>query len=213
VQQPCICLPIKSLWLGIPKGKWTVCGKNFMSVQEIWEEEGSLQKEEVAHAWASWKRKHEVISISFLLAEEVDVIEEVVVSSGNDDTDGKSNSRWVIRPVAQEEAVQREEVLAKWWCWRVDHSIASCPRRRLIQQCGLVPVLWPVLRGWQRGETGKVVPYGDLGEGRTDFRHGIYWGQPLFQKKYFEAILKMHARIRAGKYMPGCLWIMSTAGA
>jgi len=33
-----------------PREKWTVCGKNFMSVQEIREEEDRLQKEEVANA-------------------------------------------------------------------------------------------------------------------------------------------------------------------
>jgi len=32
-----------------------------------------------------------------------------------------------------------------------------------------VPGPLPVLRGWKMGKTRKVVPYGDLGGGRTGF--------------------------------------------
>jgi len=52
-----------------------------------------------------------------------------------------------------------------------------------------------------------------LEKAELDFWHGIHRGQPLLQKKYFGAKFKMYARVRADKYMSGCLRIMATAGA
>ena len=58
-----------------PREKWTVSGNQFMSVEEIRQEEERIQKQERADTRAARKRKHEAISISFPLDEEDDVME------------------------------------------------------------------------------------------------------------------------------------------
>ena len=95
----------------------------------------------------------------------------------------------------------------------MDHSIANCPRRRLIQPMWSCAWAAVCIGGLAKGEIGRVVPYGDLGGGRTVFLAWYPLRTTIAPEGVIGAILKMHVGVRADKHVTGCLWIMSTAGA
>jgi len=88
----------------------------------------------------------------------------------------------VTTPIAQKVDVQQEVMLVRWECCRLDHSVASCPSKRLDEpMCS-----WAWAGAWverlANGKNGYLrIHMETLEQIDMDARHSIHRHHPLFE--------------------------------